>query len=162
LADAVVPAANKHHLSILNATGSGAVVKLRKLFLVNLQTAAITGALARFDLKRATAHSGGTQLTPQAVDSTNAPLPAGVTCRTGATSVTEGALLFPYMTLTEETPATQALNVTFFQQFQNIFLESPELQELTLRPGEGFTAKQITSVTAGSLGWIGAFTVEAP
>lgn len=159
-ADAVVPAGNKHHLSIFNGVGSGRVVKLRKLFCVNLQSAAISGGLVRFDVKKTTAQSAGTALTAQKVDSNNANLPAQILVATAAT-ITEGALLFPYMTLTEEQAVTQPLTIAMFQQFQNVLLESPELQELTLREGEGMTVKQITAITAGSLGWIAAFTVEA-
>lgn len=158
-ADAVVFAQNKQHISIFNGATSGVVLKVRKLFAVNLQTAAITGIVNRFDIKRSTAQSAGTALTVNKADTAEPNLPAAVLVATGAT-VTEGNLLFPWMTTSEETPATQALNVTQFQQSINVLIEADPLQELTLREGEGFTVKQITASTVGSFGWLAVFTAE--
>lgn len=42
----------------------------------------------------------------------------------------------------------------------NLLFESPRIQELTLRQGEGVSMKQITSSTTGTYGWIAIFTVE--
>jgi len=158
-ADAVAFAANKHHLTLFNGAGSGVVVKAMKLFAVNLQSAAVTGVFVRFDIMRASASSAGTALTPVALNTANASLPAQVTVRTGAT-VTEGALLFPYISLNEEETATQALTKAFLGQFESLLFEGIDVQPLTLREGEGVTVKQITSSTVGSFGWIVVFTVE--
>lgn len=158
-ADAVSFTANKHHITLFNASGSGKTVKVRKLFAVNLQTAAVTGVVCRFDIKRATAASAGTTITPVSFDTTNAALPSGVTVRTNGT-VTEGSLLFPWLTTTDEETAVPALSKSTFQQMTNILIEGNEIQELTLREGEGMTVKQITSTTVGSYGWILVFTVE--
>lgn len=158
LADNVAFAANKHHISIFNAAGSGKVVKVKKVFATNLQITAVTGAVVRFDIKRTTAQSAGTAITPVTMDSTNAAL-SGVTVATGAT-ITEGALLFPWITVSEEQPATSALSINLFQQATNLILEGNEVQEPVLRPGEGLTIKQITSTAVGSHAWLIAFTVE--
>lgn len=159
-ANAVAFAQNKHHISILNAAGSGKVVKLRKLFAVNLQTGAVTGVAIRIDYKRATAHSAGTQITPEASDSNNAALPAGVTVRTGAT-VTEGNILWAQVYSSEEVAAnTSQLIASTLNAFINNLPEGNEIQEITLREGQGFTVKQITASTVGSYGWILVFTIE--
>src|SRR5688572_30679414 len=63
LADAVAPAANKVHMSIMNA-GSNVVVRLQKLFLINVSTGAVSGAIVRFEFKKLTSHNVGTLLTP--------------------------------------------------------------------------------------------------
>jgi hypothetical protein len=158
-ADAVAFAQNKQHITLFNATGSGKLVKARKLFAYNLQTAAVTGVSCRFDLKRVTAGSAGTAITSAPADSLNAALPAGVAARTNAT-VTEGAILFPWLTSTDEELATPALSKGAFQQSTNILIEGNEVQELALREGEGLTVKQITNTTVGSYGWLIVFTVE--
>src|SRR5687767_8936988 len=49
--DSVVPAQNKHHLTVWNGHAS-ALLRLKKLFVLNLQTATVTGALTRFDVKK--------------------------------------------------------------------------------------------------------------
>lgn len=162
LADAVAFAANKQHISILNASGSGVVVKVRKIFPCNLALAALTGVALRFDFKKATAHAGGTAITPVSADSTNTALPAQVTVRTGATSVTESSLLWPYTCTNDEVGATQAFPSAQLMQALNSIPDGNEIQELTLREGEGLTVKQITSSTVGSFGWLMVFTVETP
>lgn len=162
LADAVVPAASKHHIALFNAAASGKIVKVRKVFPINVHLVAVTGVALRFDYKRATASSAGTLITPTPADSLNAALPAGVTVRTGGT-VTEGALLWPQILSSEEMAAnTSQLIASVLNAMLNAVPEGNEVQELTLREGEGFTVKQITSSTVGSYAWLLAFTVEDP
>ena len=84
LADAVAFAANKHHLSIMNTAGSGKLLSVKKLFHINLSLGAVTGVALRFDVKRATAVSGGTAITPQSCD-TDDTFPAGITINTNGT-----------------------------------------------------------------------------
>jgi len=158
-ADAVAFAQNKQHLTLFNASGSGRVLRVKKLFAYNLQTVAVTGVVVRFDVKKVTASSGGTALTMQPMDSLNAALPAQVSARTGAT-VTEGPLFYPWVTQNDEELATQPFSKAAFQQSINILPEGNEIQEHVCREGEGLTVKQITSTTAGSYGWLMVFTVE--
>lgn len=67
LADAVTFAQNKHVISICNESGSGKVVAVKKLFMINTQLASVTGVAVRADLKKITAHSGGSSITPKVV-----------------------------------------------------------------------------------------------
>jgi hypothetical protein len=158
-ANAVAFAANRYHISILNAAGSGRVIRLQKLFAVNLQVTGVTGVSIRFDAFRTTAHSGGTLITPEPFDTENVALPAQVTVRTAPTSVTLGNRLFGFTTTNEEVGATVNLNSGFsYLQGLNLIYESDRIQELILRPGEGFAMRQITSSTAGSFGWLLVFT----
>lgn len=160
LADAVAFAANKHHISIMNAAGSGKVVAVKKMFIINTQLSSVTGVAVRADVKRMTAHSGGTVITPTLCDSTNAALPAEITVRTGATSVTESSLLFPLTFTNDEAGATQAFPSTQLMAGLNWMPEGAETQETRLRPGEGLTVKQITSTTVGQFAWLIVFTVD--
>lgn len=160
LADAVALAANKHHLSIVNESGSGKVVALKKLFQINLALSSVTGVALRFDFKAATAHSGGTSLTPASCDSLNPALPAQITCRTGAASVTEGAILWPYTTQNDEVNAANSAVANYLSQGLSWLPEGVEMQERRLREGEGVTMKQITSSTVGSFAWLLCFTVD--
>lgn len=158
LADAVAFAANKHHVAIMNAAGSGKLVAIRKLYHINLALTAVTGAAIRFDVKKATAVSAGTAITPQSCDSDNV-LPAGITVATGAT-VTEGALLYPVTTQNDELTAANTAIANYLMQATNLQPEGSEIKEFRLRPGEGFTVKQITSNTVGSFAWFVVFTVD--
>lgn len=160
LADAVAFAANKHMISIHNATGSGKMVVLKKLFLINNQIATATGVMLRQELKRFTAApTGGTAITPVACDTTNPTLPAGVTCKTGAT-VTDVTLLFPMTFNNDEVGATQAFPSTALQAGINWLPEGQEVQEVRLREGEGITVKNITNTTVGSFAYLIVFTVD--
>jgi len=160
LADAVAFAQNKQMISILNAAGSGKMVVLKKMFLINLSVSTVTGVMLRQDFKRITAHSGGTLITPTLCDTTNPALPAEVTVRTGATAVTEGALLFPLTFNNDEVGATQAFPTTALQAGINWLPEGSEVQEVRLREGEGVTIKNITSTTVGSYAYLIVFTVD--
>lgn len=159
LADAVAFATNKQLISLLNAAGSGKVLAIKKLFLINLQTSSVTGVAIRADFKRITTHSAGTLITPQAADSTNPALPAEVTARTGAT-VTEGAIMFPLGFANDEIGATQAFPSSILLQGLNFIPEGIETQEIRIRPGEGVTLKQITSSTVGSFAYLIVFTMD--
>lgn len=160
LADAVAFAANKHMISIHNAAGTGKMIVLKKMFLINLALAGVTGVALRQDVKRFTAvHTGGTAVTPVSCDSSNAALPAGVTCKTGAT-LTDVTLLFPITFTNDETGATQAFPSTMLQAGINWLPEGSEVQEIRLREGEGVTIKNITSTTVGSYAYLIVFTVD--
>lgn len=160
-ADAVAFAANKHHIGIFNGALSGRVVQVRKLFAVNLQTGAVSGAVARFNIQRISAMTLGTAVVPQPADTANAALPATISVATGPTC-TDAGVLFPWVTQTDEETAVPALSKALFQQSVNMLMEGESIQELTLRPGEGMSVKQITASTVGSFGWILVFTVETP
>lgn len=161
VADAVNFVQNKHHISILNAAGSGSLVRIRRMFVINTQLVAATGVAVRFDFKRATAHSGGISINPEMADTTNPAVPAQITIRTNASPVTEGNLLWPFTCTNDEVGATQAFPSSALMQYSNIMVSGPEVQELTLREGQGLTVKQITNSTIGSFAWFMVFTLEA-
>jgi len=157
-ADAVALALNKHHISLFNAAGSGKMVAIRKLFQINNQLTTVTGAALRFSVFRTTVQSAGTAITPTMADTDNT-LPVGISVATGAT-VTNGPLIFPYITQSDEMTAANTAVANYLSQYNNLMMESNEIKELRLRPGEGFTAQQITSSTVGSFSWVMVFTVD--
>lgn len=163
LADAVAGStAIKQHLSLFNGVGSGRVVKVRKLFAINLQIAAITGVAFRYDIRKTTAQSAGTTVTPNLCDTNNAAIPAQILLATAAT-VTTGAILWPFPTNNDEIGATNAFPTTPLQQYLNLIPEGAEVQEYTLREGQGITVQQPALGTAqGSWAWLIVFTVETP
>ena len=159
VADAVAFANTKTHFSIVNESGSGVLISIRKLFPINVSIGAITGAALRMEARKLTAHSGGTAITAQSCDSTNPALPAQVTIKTNGTP-TGTTLLYPFIITTEEETATAALTKNVFQAMTNIQPEGPEQQEYRLREGEGFSVYQSTNATVGSFAWFMVFTVE--
>jgi hypothetical protein len=152
--------ANVSHFSLLN-TESDKIVQLHKLFVVPLQTAAVTGIMLRFDAHRITAHSGGTLVTPETLDSANPSIPSGVTCRTKAT-VTEGNRLFGWATSNDEVGATGAIVAgAHILQGLNLMFESPRIQDFTIRQNEGIHIKQVTATSVAAIfGYICLFSVK--
>lgn len=138
-------AANQRTIDIFNATGSGVVLKIKKLFLFH-DGSTITGVIHRFEVRRSTAvGTGGTVIAPTKADSANAALPAGVTCRTSATGgATTSDLLFNICTSPEESLPAASLHCGL-----NWMPEGENIQELILRENEGMVVTQITSNTAG-------------
>lgn len=160
LADTVTFAANKHMISMFNAAGSGVMVVIKKLYLINLQLSTITGVAVRQNVNRFTAvHSAGTLITPTSNDSDNPALPAGVTVRTNAT-LTAGPLLFPLTFANDEVGTTQAFPSVQLQAGINWMPEGAEIQEQRLREGQGITVQNITSTVIGNFAYMFVFTVD--
>lgn len=160
LADAVAFAANKQMISLYNAAGSGVLVVIKKLYLINVQTTTVTGVAVRQDFKRFTAlHSAGTLVTPTSCDSANPAVPAEVTCRTGGT-VTDLTTLFPLTFANDEIGATQAFPSVQLLAGINWLPEGTEVQEVRLREGEGVTVKNITSTIVGSFAYMFVVTID--
>lgn len=151
-------AANQRLIDLFNASGSGKLVKVKKLFM-QCNQAAITGVGLQYDVIRTSAvGTGGTGLTGRAADTTNPAIPAQVTARARATGgATESHILFPLGVDPEETrPGAGLMGMI------NWMPEGMNLQELVLREGEGILVKQITSNTAGIMGCIIVATIVDP
>lgn len=86
---AVAFASGKSMLDVANESDSVKHIKVRRAFLFNNQTAAVTGVVTTLRLTRfaqgSTAPAGGSTVTPVAHDTSNAALDAGTTCGTGRT-----------------------------------------------------------------------------
>jgi hypothetical protein len=143
--DGAAGAANQRTIDLFNASGSGVILRVKKLFLFHNQTA-ITGIGHTFEVRRTSAvGTGGTSITAVKADTANANVPAQVTARASATGgATEGDVLFRIATNPEETLPAAAIHPGL-----NWIPEGPNIQEPLLREGEGFLVKQITSNTAG-------------
>jgi len=152
-------AANKYHLAFLNAAASGQIIRLRKLFFLNAQLAAVTGVGVQFDVRRISSISGGTTITPNPMDTADGAL-TNFTCVSAPTSVTEGVLLYSWFTNNDEIGLTNAFPTAMLQALGNAMPEGNELKELNCREGEGFTVKQITSTTIGSYAMLAVITKE--
>lgn len=149
-------AANQRLMDIFNASGSGKIVKVKKIF-IQCNMAAITGVGITYDIIRTSAAgTGGTTLTPQKVDTDNANLPAQITARRSATGgATENGILFGAAVDPEETRPGAAI-----MPMINWVPEGANIQEIVLREGQGILVKQITSNTAIVQGCLIVVTVH--
>jgi hypothetical protein len=149
---------NRHMMSLLNASGSGKVVKVRKIFLVNLAVSAVSGARSRWEVRKISGHSGGSLVTPQKVDTNNPDLPSQITVRNSG-SVTEGNMLFAHACSNDEVGATGAFAEASILAGVNLMLEHDSMQELTLRENQGVTVKFATNSSVGTYGIFAVITV---
>lgn len=166
-----VAGAGKLFFDLFNAVGSGKIIDIRGIWVVPKTDVAVVGAVAiRVDLYRTsavgtggTAHSyksptpdvAGGNISP--MDTVNAALPAQITARWLPTA---GATLAEWMIATyiaaEESPTSMA----YLTQYQNILPNLTVGQKFALNEGQGILLKQGTIASAGSLGFLVAFTVE--
>jgi hypothetical protein len=151
-------ATDKKHISILNAAASGKLITIHDIRYVNLALTAVSGVGVRFDIKRITAHSAGTSITTEKLDTNFPSLPAGVTVR-AASTVTEGNTLWAIAVNNDEIPLT-GINHNFAGTSILPALADPRVGKLTFREGEGLCVRQITSSVVGTFGWIIIFSAQ--
>jgi len=163
-APSVVIGNNKSLLSLVNVTGSGKVLRIREIYIINSQVAPVTGVVATVSLRRITGHSAGTTITP--VPNDTADTLGSVTAITGSTVAGEfSAFLQRWFLSTDEWGVgaldTEGLQATFQSHFPIFARRDTEMRPLTLRSGEGITVKCETNSTAGAFDIIVAFTQQA-
>jgi hypothetical protein len=158
--DASAVSTNKYHLYLRNDTGSAQTLWLNALYIINLQTAAVTGVALRFDLRRVTGTPTMTSLTPYQFNTADVAL-AGVTAgHTVTAGLTDGQILRPIM-LTSDEHTAAATNIQQLVDTVN-HLPNPNSYQRpkALRPGEAIAIKQFTTGTVGSFAFLLHFSVE--
>ena len=156
LAPSVNLAQNKHLFSLYNDAGSGYLIRIPRLSIVNMSLTSLTGVGVELDFMRTTSQSGGTAITPQKADTSDTDLAAGIHIATGAT-IAEGALMWPVTLNNDEVPLT--LNAVPLLDF-NMIPRGMDVKPLCIRPGEGFSIKQITSTVVGLWSVLAVITAE--
>lgn len=128
---------NKAMLSFLNPSGSGKTVRL---LIAEYFPLASTGTAVYIDvqLRRITAHSGGTAITPIKRDTSEAAASAEV--KSEPTSVTGGAAADLVQQLVMQSNAPSGA-----QAYRFLFGEGLGEQPFVLAPGEGLVVHQVTS-----------------
>jgi len=163
--------ASKLYTDLFNASGSGKVIDVRGIWVVPKTDVAVVGALGiRVDLyrtsavgtggtaasyKSATPDIGGGNICP--MDTNNAALPAQVTARWLPTA---GATISEWMLATYSLGEETATSMAFISQYQNLLPVLMWGQRLAIRENQGILLKQGTVLSAGSIGFLVAFTVE--
>lgn len=84
---AITITATKSLLALFNGVGSGVVLKIKRVQVLNTQIAAATGVLGQMEVRAITANSVGTAVVPTKHLPTQNSLPAQVVMNTGGTVV---------------------------------------------------------------------------
>lgn len=154
---AVTAAANVPYLHVFNATGSGKIVKMRKVFIQPSQAVnALAAQTWRVAKTSAVGTTGNTAITIQKADSADAAVPAQITAARSYTA--GGTQAFTYFEIpisVEETLPSVGL-VPYFNILPN---DGDLVSDYVLREGEGLV---VQNITGGSYSWsvLGIFSIE--
>jgi len=146
----IAPGNNKSMLSIVNAAGSGKIVRMSDLKINSVQISAVTGVFLFYEFRRITNHSGGTLSSVNQNDTADAATIC--TVRTASTVTGEGSLIKRHhYSSDEKTIKTLGLEnmETAINRDLNLLSTVDGNKSLILRPGEGFHLKCATNTTVG-------------
>lgn len=154
---------NKSMFSILNGIGSGVVIKLISLKIINSQTTAITGAIADFRLHRATSISSGNIVISMPHD-TQDVVNSLVEVRNSATVNGENITPLTRVKWSTDEWGVGAQDVESMDHAVSSLISwyevKPKTKPITLRSGEGIHIKQVAANNNGSFDFECIFTQE--
>lgn len=162
---AVAFASGKSMLDLFNGATATRVLRVRRAYQFNNGTTAVAGVLTTMQVRRSTAASGGTSVTPVAHDTNNSALEAAATSGTGRT-VTDGSLFRQYLWSNDEPVSTGSgldeweLLVPFGEVWNAGYADS-NVQPIVCRADQGFHIKQSGTSAVGSNDFEIEFTDEA-
>ncbi len=146
---------NKSMGAIFNGAGSGRIVRVKRVWLLNNQTAGVTGVLTTFTLRRSSAQSAGTAVTPTKHDTTSENMPAQVAVATGGTVTLTGDVAFRQLVWSNDEPAASSGTSDEFETLVplNCIFDAAtgdaDIEPIVLREGQGLDVRHSGSSTVG-------------
>lgn len=160
LCESGAPAANKYHIYIGNNPASAQTLYLTGLHIINLQTAAVTGVVNRFNLRRVTGAPTLTSVTPYAYNSAD-PALANITAgHTVTAGLTQSTIVQPIILSSEEHTAVPTNTSIHLQTLNYLPAMTAFARPLALRPTEAIAVQQVDAGAVGSFAFIIDFAVE--
>ncbi len=138
---AIAYASSKDMLNVFNGTATARVIRVYRAYWFNNGTTAVTGVLTTGQVRRITAASGGTAVTPVKHDTSSSALDAATTCGTNQT--TTGSDIFRRFLFVNEEPivggTTQAnwLTLVPFAEIWNAGYGDTNVEPVTCRATQG-------------------------
>jgi len=145
---------NKSMLGIFNGSGSGRIIRVFRVWVLNNQTAGVTGVLTTWELKRSSAQSAGTAITPTKHDTNSESMPAQVAVATGATvTQTSDVALRRFMWSNDEPAASSATSdeLECLVPLNCVWDSTGDsnIEPIVLREGQGLDVRHSGSTTVG-------------
>lgn len=146
---------NKSMLGIFNGSGSGRVVRVYRVWVLNNQTAAVTGVLTTWTLRKSSAQSAGTAITPTKHDTTSETAPAQVLFATGGTVTLTGETEFRRWVWSNDEPSASTGTSDEFETLVplNCVWDSTgdsNIEPIVLREGQGLSVHHSGSSAVGT------------
>lgn len=157
---------NKSMLGIFNGAGSGRVIRIYRVWCLNNQTAAVTGVLTTFALRRSSAQSAGTTIVPVKHDTASETHPAQILVATGATVTNTADLAMRTWVWSNDEPSASTGTSDEFECLVplNCVWDSTgdaNIEPIVLRPGEGIDVRHSGSSAVGVADVFIEYTCEA-
>lgn len=146
---------NKSMAAIFNGSGSGRIVRVKRIWVLNNQTAAVTGVLTTWALKRSNAQSAGTAVTPTKHDTASEAMPAQVAIATGATVTQTSDVAYRQWVWSNDEPAASSGTSDEFECLipLNCVFDATtgdaDIEPIVLREGQGLDVRHTGSSTVG-------------
>lgn len=158
--DRIAPAQNKYMATLWNGA-SGRKVVVQRVWVYNWQITAVSGVYLEQEMRRITARTAGTTVTPVAQD-TNDTLTSGIAADHNSSAVTDSSLLRRVIASSEELALVQGGPPPWTFWAAGLQYERMEgTRGIVLRQNQGLTIKNITNSTVGSVSYVYEFTDEA-
>jgi hypothetical protein len=159
-------ASNKSMATVFNGAGSGRVIRVYRVWVLNNQTAAVTGVLTTWTLRRTNAGSGGTAVTPTKHDTASEAMPAQVVIGTGCTVTATGDQPLRAFVWSNDEPAASTGTSDEFECLVplNCVWDSTgdsNIEPIVLRAGEGITVQHTGASAVGICDVFIEFTLAA-
>lgn len=147
-------ASNKSMIGIFNGSGSGRIVRVYRVWVLNNQTSAVTGVLTTWTLRRSSAQTGGTAITAVKHDSNSESMPAQVAIATGGTVTLTGDNAFRAWVWSNDEPAVSSGTSDEFETLipLNCVWDSTgdsNIEPIVLREGQGLSVHHSGSSAVG-------------
>lgn len=145
---------NKSMLGVFNGSGSGRVVRVYRVWVLNNQTAGVTGVLTTWTLRKSSAQSAGTAITPTKHDTTSETAPAQVLFATGGTVTLTSEVEFRRWVWSNDEPAASSGTSDEFETLipLNCVWDSTgdsNIEPIVLREGQGISVHHSGSSAVG-------------
>lgn len=147
-------ASNESMLGLFNGVGSGRIIRVYRVWVLNNQTAGVTGVLTTWTMRRSSAQTGGTAITPTKHDSNSETAPAQVVAATGGTVTLTGDVALRAWVWSNDEPAASTASSDEFECLipLNCVWDSTgdaNIEPLVLREGQGVSIHHSGSSAVG-------------
>ena len=163
-AAAVTFAANKSMLGIYNGSGSGQVIRVYRIWMLNNQTGAISGDLVNMELWTVSALSGGSAVTVSPHDSTNTALNGNVVVQYAASAFTDVARLKRFYWWDDEAAIASSTRLEWETMVRlglvwSCGYDDESIEPIVLREGQGVHLKNGGQFALGNADLMIEFTM---
>jgi len=147
-------ASNKSMAGLFNGSGSGRVLRVYRVWVLNNQTAGVTGVLTTWTLRKTSAQTGGTAIVPTKHDSNSATLVAQIAAATGGTVTLTSDVAYRAWVWSNDEPAASTGTSDEFETLipLNCVWDSTgdaNIEPIVLREGQGISVHHSGSSAVG-------------